>query len=112
MGRIGIVKVGISCVSLKSIVPIVPKNEEEKQQLVEDLTWMECEGLLVQPWGLKSEAMAQKFLQERSNEWEGTTQRDPEQWIVESKAKVYSFWKENRGLVSQTNKYIHGIFSI
>ena len=44
--------------NLKSVVPVVPKNEEEKQQLVEDLTQMGCKGLLVQPWGLKSKAMA------------------------------------------------------
>ena len=49
MGRIGAVKVEVPSVSLKSVVPIVPKNEEEKWQLVEDLTRMGCKGLLVEP---------------------------------------------------------------
>ena len=94
MDRTGIVKVEISFVSLKSVVPIVPKNKEETWQLVEDLIWMGCEGLLVQPWDLKSKTMAQEFLQEHSNEWEGTMQRNSEQWMAESWTKVYSFWKE------------------
>ena len=58
MGRIGTVKVEVPSVSLKSVVPVVSKNKEEKRQLVEDLTQMGCEGLLIQPWGLKNKAMA------------------------------------------------------
>ena len=58
MGKVGIVKVENLSVSLKSIVPVVPKDEKEKQQLEEDLTRMGCEGLLMEPWALKSEVMA------------------------------------------------------
>ena len=76
MGKAGTVKVENLFVSLKSVVPVVPKDEKEKQQLVEDLTRMRCEGLLVELWTLKSEAMAQEFLQGRSNKWGGTLQRD------------------------------------
>ena len=73
---------------------------------------MGCKGLLVQPWGLKSKAMAEEFLQERSNEWEGTLRRDPEQWMAESWVEVYSFRKEGRGLALRTDKYVDGKFSI
>ena len=62
MGKTGAVKVEVHLVSLRSIVPVVPKNEEEKQQLVEDLTQVRCKGLLVQSWSLKSKEMAQEFL--------------------------------------------------
>ena len=48
MEKTGIVKVEVHLVSLKSIVAIVPKDEEEKRQLSEDLSWIGCEGLLVQ----------------------------------------------------------------
>ena len=60
------VKVEVHLVNLRSIVLVVPKNEEKKRQLLEDLTRIGCEGLLVQPWSLKSEEMAQAFLQECS----------------------------------------------
>ena len=49
MAKTSTVKVEVPLVSLKSVTPIVPKNEEEKQQLVEDLTRMGCEGLLQEP---------------------------------------------------------------
>ena len=41
--------------------------------------------------------MAQEFLQECSNEWEGTIRRDPEKWIAETWVEVYNFLKEGKG---------------
>ena len=38
MAKASAVKVDLPSVSLKSVSPIVPKKEEEKIQLVEDLT--------------------------------------------------------------------------
>ena len=68
MGKTGAVKIEVHLVSLRSVVPVVPKDEGEKWQLVEDLTRIGCEGPLTQPWCLKSEEMVQEFLQEHSNE--------------------------------------------
>ena len=56
-GKTKIVKVETHPMSLRSVVPVVPKDEGEKQQLMEDLTWIRCEGLLFHPWSLKSEEM-------------------------------------------------------
>ena len=83
--------------SLRSIVPVVPKDEGEKWQLVEDLTRIGCKDLLAQPWSLRSEEMAQEFLQERSYKWEGTIRKDPEKWIAKTWAEVYNFAKEGNG---------------
>ena len=58
MEKAGTVKLELHPVSLKSVIPVAPKNEKEKELLVEDLTRMGCEGLLLQPWALKSEVMA------------------------------------------------------
>ena len=57
MGKVGTVKVEVHPVSLKSVIPVVPKDNKKKELLVEDLTKMRCEGLLVEPWVLKNEAM-------------------------------------------------------
>ena len=70
-------------VSLRSIPAVVPMKEEEKQQLEDDLTKMGCEGLLAEPWAMKSEAVVRKFLHPRSNEWKETIRRLPEQWIAD-----------------------------
>ena len=72
---------------------------------------MGCERLLMEPWALKSEAMAQEFLQGSSNKWEGTLQRDLEQWTAERWTEVYSIQKEGKGLASRIDKYIDGKFS-
>ena len=55
------VKVEFYPVSLKSVAPAIPKNDAEKDMLIEDLTTMGCEGLLLEPWVVKNEAMVQEF---------------------------------------------------
>ena len=62
MGKVGTVKVEVHPMSLKSVILVVPKDEKEKELLVEDLTRMGYKGLLVEPWVLKSKVMAQEFL--------------------------------------------------
>ena len=77
------VKVELHLVSLKAVAPAIPKNEAEKDMLIEDLTTIGCEGLLVEPWALKNEAMVHEFQGECSNEWEGTIKRLPERWTAD-----------------------------
>ena len=48
MGKVGSVKVEVHLVSLKSVTLVVPKDEKEKELLVEDLIRMGCKGLLVE----------------------------------------------------------------
>ena len=43
------IKVELPSISLKFVIPLVPKNKEEKEQLVEDLTLMLYKGLLTEP---------------------------------------------------------------
>ncbi len=59
-------------VSLKAVVPVIPTDDDESKQLIEDMTKMGCEGLLAEPWAVKSEAMVQEFQHPRSNEWESS----------------------------------------
>ena len=49
MARTSSAKVEIRPVSLRSVQAIVPTNEEEKQQLADNLTKMECKDLLAEP---------------------------------------------------------------
>ena len=56
-----VVKVEFILVSLKSIYLAIPKKDKEKLQLVDDLTKMGCEGLILELWEVKSEAMVQEF---------------------------------------------------
>ena len=97
-------------VGLKSITPVIPRKDEEKLQLVEDLAKMGCEWLLLEPWALKSESMVQEFQGQRSNEWEGTIHRVSEHWTADSSAKVYNFWKEGRMRAGRIETWVDGKF--
>ena len=77
---------------------------------MEDLTRMGCEGLLMEPWVLKREAMVVEFLQARFNEWEDTIRRDPEWWTRDSWMEVYSFRKDNKRKVERIDKLTDGKF--
>ena len=110
MGKTSAVKLEVPLVSLRSVTSLVPRDAKEKEQLVEDLTRMGYEGLLAEPWTLRSEAIVQEFLQARSNEWEHTIRRDPERWIADSWAEVYNFRKEGRSMAGRINKHVDGKF--
>ena len=97
-------------VNLKAVVPVIPRADKEKDQLIEDLTRMGCEGLLASPWSLRSELMVQEFQQACSNKWDNTIQRDPEHWTADSWADVYGFRKEGRMRTSKTGTWIDGKF--
>lgn len=55
-------------VTLKSVVPPVPRDDGKKQQLIDAITKMGCRGLLTHPWNLKNEGMVQEFTRLGTNE--------------------------------------------
>ena len=97
------IKLEVTSVSLQTIAPSISHDKKEKEQLLQDLTCMGCEGLLKKPWALKSKAMAQKFLQLCSNQWKRTIRQLPDKWTVDGWAEVYSFRKEERIVAGRTN---------
>src|SRR5450759_1222736 len=104
------VRIELPSVSLKSVNPVIPKDDKEKEQLLEDLIQMGCGGLLAEPWTFRSEVMAQEFLAPRANHWEGTLRLDPDRWIADVWAEVYGFRKEGHKLAGRTDKWIDGKF--
>ena len=48
--------------SLKNVTTIVPKNEEERAMLKDDLHETGCTELLERPWNLKNEEFVQEFV--------------------------------------------------
>src|SRR5665811_1949224 len=104
-------KVSFRPVSLKSVKPVIPSGTVEKEQLVADLETMGCEGLLLAPWGIKSEEMIQEFQVKRSSEWFKTLRRDPDHWTPDVWAAVYGFRKEGRARCTRTEPWINGKFN-
>ena len=62
------VKTELPSVGLQTVTPSIPRDLAEKKQLKADLRKMGCEGLIAQPWTLKSRDMVQEFLRLWSNE--------------------------------------------
>ena len=54
-------------IPLKNVSAAIPKRESELKDLIEDLSWMGCEGLLAKLWNLRAEATLCEFLFERGN---------------------------------------------
>ena len=104
------IKLEVTFISLQIVAPSIPHDKEEKEQLLQDLTCMGYEGLLKEPWALKSRAMEQDFLQPCSNQWEGTIRRLPDKWMADSWAEVYSIQKEGRTIAGRTDRWINGKF--
>ena len=108
MTKLSTVKVELHPVSLKSVTPVMPRKDEEKLELADDLTKMGCEGLLLEPWALKNEAMVQEFQKEHSNQWEGTIRRDPDRWTADQWSEVYRFCEWNPEGVTGRPKLLRG----
>jgi hypothetical protein len=78
-------------ISMKPLVPAIPTDDEELQELGEDLRSMGCEGLLGQPWNVQEDNVLREFKFERGNQWIGTKRRDPDNWTSDTWARVYGF---------------------
>ena len=52
-------------ISLKAVVPGLPKNSKDRELLEEDLRRIGCHGLLGKPWGLRMEEMWRRSLGRR-----------------------------------------------
>lgn len=70
-------------VTLRSVIPKLSEDKEERTRLKEDLGQMGCAGLLNRPWNLRNEMMVVELLVERSNEWDQNFRAMPTGWTSE-----------------------------
>ena len=54
-------------ISLKALVPVVPKSLTARRELEEDLDQIGCVGLLNKPWSIKDEDLVRELVQEPLN---------------------------------------------
>ena len=98
-------------ISLKALVPVVPKTPTARRELEEDLERIGCAGLLNKPWNIKDEGMVRKLLEGAPNQFDHTIQCKLGKWIALVWREAYGFKPEGYGWTSRTNKYIVGQFS-
>ncbi len=98
-------------VAFRSIRPAVPQEESERNELAADLLRIGCEGLLNEPWNLRSEEMVREFFVDRTNQWEGTIRRKPTDWTPERWAETYNFPTRGAGMSNRKDVFATGKFS-
>ena len=96
--------------TLRSVVPAIPKEPRERVHLEEDLTRIGCIGLLSKPWSVKDEGMVRELTTGAPNQYEGTVQARPEAWDAEKWREAYGFSAGGEGFASRTDKFIGGKF--
>ena len=67
---------------LRSVVPAIPKEPDERAYLEEDLTRIKCIGLLSKPWTVKDERMVRELTIGAPNQYKGTVRAWPQTWDV------------------------------
>ena len=104
------VKTPLSALTLRSVVPAIPKEPGERAHLEEDLTRIRCIGLLSKPWLVKDEGMVRELSTGAPNQYEGTVRVQPEAWDAEKWREAYGFSVGGEGFASRTDKFIGGKF--
>ena len=59
-------------IMLRSMVPVIPQEPAKRAHLEEDLTRIECIGLINKPWTVKDEKMIWKILTGVPNQYDLT----------------------------------------
>ena len=96
--------------TLRSVVPAIPKEPGERAHLEEDLTKIGCIGLLNKPWSFKDERMVRELTTGAPNQYEGIVRARPEAWDAEKWREAYGFSTEGEGFASRTDKFTGGKF--
>ena len=97
--------------SLKAVVPSIPKSMRDRDLLEEDLRWIGCHEFMGKSSGLWMEDMVVELLGDKDNRWDGTVRQAPEKWTAKEWRKVYGFAREEEGMASRTDRFINGMFS-
>ena len=78
-------------IPLKALIPAIPMDDKDLQELADDIWIMGCEGLLAKPWNLRAEDTLREFRFERGNQWIGNKRRDSDNRTPDVWARVYRF---------------------
>ena len=98
-------------ISLKALVPVVPKTPTARRELKEDLERIGCVGLLNKSWNIKDEGLVRELVEGAPNQFDLIVRGKPERWTALAWREAYGFKREGYGWASRTDKYIVGEFN-
>ena len=90
-------------ISLKALVPVIPKTPTARRKLEEDLTRIECAGLLKKLWNIKDEGMVRELVEGAPNQFDHTVRCRLEKWTAFVWRETYGFKLEGYGWASRTD---------
>ena len=97
---------GKTPLTLRSVVPAIPKEPSERAYLEEDLTRIGCIGLLSKPWTVKDERMVRELIIGAPNQYERIVRAWLETWDAGKWRETYGFSAGGEGFASWTDKFI------
>ena len=98
-------------ISLKALVPVIPKTPTARQELEKDLTRIGCAGLLNKLWNIKDKGMVRELVEGAPNQFDHTIRCKLEKWTALVWRETYGFKPKGYEWASRTDKYIVGQFS-
>ena len=99
-------------ISLKAMVPVIPKTPIARRELEEDLMRIGCVGLLNKLWNIKDEGLVRKLVEGAPNQFDHTVRCKPEKWTALIWRETYGIKPEGYGWASRTDKYIVAQYEI
>ena len=70
-------------ITLRTSLPAIPTDDQEKAWLVEDLTKMGCEGLINRPWELRNETIVRELVEGVTEAEPSAIRGVPDRWTTE-----------------------------
>ena len=86
--------------TLRSVVPAIPREPGERAHLEEDLTRIGCIGLMSKPWSVKDKRMVREFIIGAPNQYKQIVRARLESWRMEKWRKAYGFNVGGEGFAS------------
>ena len=86
--------------TLRSVVPAIPKELEERAYLEEDLTRIGCIRLLSKLGSVKDEGMVRELTTGAPNQYEGIVRARLKAWDAEKWREAYRFSTGGKGFAS------------
>lgn len=96
---------------LRKLVSGWSKEDAELAELLEDLTEMGCDELMVVLWSFRDEVMVREVINGALNQFDNTVCCDWGQWMAEKWREVYNFRAGESETASRKDDFVKGKFA-
>lgn len=95
---------------LRKVVPAIPDDPVQKENLRQDLVRMGCQGLMHKPWGFHEERMVRELTTDPPNMYDNSVRAHPESWTTDLWRNVYNFRVGGAGFAGRNLDFAQDVF--